>query len=245
MLEVISERRACWLARLSRDAFRCPPVASADTVALAAKLIELAQARRHFGYRRLHDLLRPAFPNVNHKRVYRLYREADLAVRRRKKAKFPASLRQPLQPALAPNEVWSMDFVSDALANGRKLRCLTIADDFTHEAVDIVVDHGISGAYVARVLDQAACFRGYPQSIRTDNVLTVESSSDIRARASEAVLDVLCLPRPLLLASARGLPRSRRSPDLTIMNTRSGKRPRPYLKQHGVPWKARTLSTGS
>ncbi len=169
MLEVISERRACRLAGLSRDAFRCPPVASADTVALSAKLIELAQARRRFGYRRLHDLLRPAFPNVNHKRVYRLYREADLAVRRRKKAKFPASLRQPLQPALAPNEVWSMDFVSDALANGRKLRCLTIADDFTHETVDIVVDHGISGAYVARVLDQAACFRGYPQSIRTDN----------------------------------------------------------------------------
>ena len=81
--------------------------------------------------------------------------------------------------------------------------------------------------------------------IRSDNVLTVESSSNTGAQASEAVSDVLFAPHPLLLEDARGLPRSRRSPDLTIMNTRSCERPRPYLKQHGVPWKARTLSTGS
>ena len=62
-----------------------------------------------------------------------------------------------------------MDFVSDALANGRRLKCLTVADDFSHESVDIAVDHGISGAYVVRVLDRAACFRGYPRAVRTDN----------------------------------------------------------------------------
>lgn len=169
MLDVISERRACRLAGLSRDAFRYPPVAGPTVQALSDRLIELAQARRRFGYRRLHDLLRPEFPHVNHKKIYRLYREASLAVRRRRRAKFPAALRQPLMPASAPNEVWSMDFVADALANGRKLRCLTIADDFTHEAVDIAVDHGISGAYVTRVLDQTACFRGYPTAVRTDN----------------------------------------------------------------------------
>ena len=106
---------------------------------------------------------------MNHKRVYRLYREANLAVRRRRKAKYPSTLRQPLQAADAPNEVWSMDFVSDALANGRRIRCLTVADDFTHECVDVAVDHGISGKYVTRVLDQAACFRGYPKAVRTDN----------------------------------------------------------------------------
>lgn len=169
MLDLISERRACRLAGLSRDAFRHPPVTMAATTALSGRLIELAQARRRFGYRRLHDLLRLEFPRVNHKRIYRLYREANLAVRKRRKAKYPSALRQPLQAAHAPNEVWSMDFVSDALANARRIRCLTVADDFTHECVDIAVDHGISGKYVTRVLDQAARFRGYPKAVRTDN----------------------------------------------------------------------------
>ncbi|CAJ9131557.1 IS407A, transposase OrfB [Burkholderia pseudomallei] len=68
----------------------------------------------------------------------------------------------------APNEVWSIDFVMDALSNGRRVKCLTVVDDFTKEAVDIVVDHGISGLYVARALDRAARFRGYPKAVRTD-----------------------------------------------------------------------------
>lgn len=168
-LPKMSERRACRLAGLSRDAYRHPPAPTATTQALSARLIELAQARRRFGYRRLHDLLDQEFPGVNHKKIHRLYREANLAVRRRKKVKRPAALRQPLAAACTPNEVLSMDFVSDALANGRRLKCLTIADDFTHECPDIVVDHGISGAYVIRVLDQIARFRGYPRAVRTDN----------------------------------------------------------------------------
>ena len=165
----LSERRACRLVGLSRDAFRHPPEPTPATQALSARIIELAQVRRRFGYRRLHDLLRPEFPDVNHKKVYRLYREAELAVRRRKKAKRPAVERQPLAIAMMPNAVWSMDFVSDALASARRLKCLTVADDFTHECVEITADHGIGGAYVVRVLDQAACFRGYPCAVRTDN----------------------------------------------------------------------------
>lgn len=165
----ISERRACRLAGLSRDAFRNEPAPSAATQALAAKLVELAHARRRFGYRRLHDLLAPEFPGVNHKKIYRLYSQARLAVRRRRKSKFPSSQRQPLTAATAPNSVLSMDFVFDQLANGRRIKCLTVVDDFTRECVDIAVDHGISGAYVIRVLDQVARFRGYPQAVRTDN----------------------------------------------------------------------------
>ena len=165
----LSERRACRLTGLSRDAFRHPPEPTIATQALSARLVELAQARRRFGYRRLHDLLRPEFPGLNHKKLYRLYREAKLTVRRRKKAKFPAGQRQKLTPALAPNQVLSMDFVFDQLVNGRRIKCLTIADDFTRECVDIAVDHGISGAYVVRVLEQIACFRGYPRAVRTDN----------------------------------------------------------------------------
>lgn len=90
-------------------------------------------------------------------------------MRRRKTAKRPTSERQPLIPAESPNAVWSMDFVSNTLASRRRLKCLTVADDFSHECVDIAVDHGISGAYVMRLLDQAACFRGYPRAVRTDN----------------------------------------------------------------------------
>ena len=114
-------------------------------------------------------MVRRQFPGVNHKRVYRLYRAANLAVKKRRKVRRPPSERQPLGVAKRVNQVWSMDFVSDSLANGRRLKCLTVADDFSHEAVDIAVDFGISGQYVTRLLDQAARFRGYPGAVRTDN----------------------------------------------------------------------------
>lgn len=165
----MSERRACRLVGLSRDSYRHPPAASAQTEALKTKIVEIAHVRRRFGYRRVHDLLRPYFPGVNHKRVYRLYRDANLAVRKRKKVRRPPAERTPLNIASRINEVWSMDFVSDSLASGRRLKCLTVADDFSHEAVEIAVDYGIGGQYVTRLLDQAALFRGYPAAVRTDN----------------------------------------------------------------------------
>ena len=165
----LSERRACRLVGLSRDSFRNPPMASEQTQALRCRIVDIAHQRRRFGYRRVHDLLRRDFPGVNHKRVYRLYREANLAVRKRKKSKRPLNERVPLQLAKAVNEVWSMDFVSDSLSNGRRLKYLTVADDFSHECVDIAVDFGIAGEYVTRLLDRAAVFRGYPDMVRTDN----------------------------------------------------------------------------
>ena len=165
----LSERHACRLVGLSRDSFRNPPLAHPRNVALSEAIIDLAQTRRRFGYRRIHDLLRPDFPDVNHKRVYRLYSAAKLAVKRRRKAKRPATERIPLQIAGAVNEVWSMDFVSDSLVNGRRIKCLAVADDFSHECIDITVDFGISGQYVTRLLDRAAIFRGYPKAVRTDN----------------------------------------------------------------------------
>jgi len=164
-----SERRACRLVGLSRDSYRNPPVPDQQTATLSAAIIDIAQVRRRFGYRRIHDLLRPEFPDVNHKRVYRLYSVAKLAVRQRKKAKRPTNERVPLQIAQRVNEVWSMDFVSDSLVNGRRLKCLTVADDFSHECVDIATDYGIGGHYVTRLLDRAALFRGYPSVVRTDN----------------------------------------------------------------------------
>ena len=147
---------------------RYEPRYSEENAQLIDQIVELAQERRRFGYRRIHALLRRDGVEVNHKKVYRLYREAGLAVRRRKRRKGVAVPREPLQLPTQRNEVWSMDFVMDALANGRRLKVLTIVDDCTKESIDLVADFGISGHYVTRVLDQAARFRGYPKAIRTD-----------------------------------------------------------------------------
>lgn len=95
----------------------------------------------------LHDLLRVEFTSVNHKRVYRLYRNANLAVLRRRKGERPVNERVPLQLARKVNEVWSMDCVSDSLANGRRRKYLTVADEFSQECVGIAVDFGISGCW--------------------------------------------------------------------------------------------------
>ena len=194
----LSERRACRLVGLSRDSFRNPPMASEQTQALRCRIVDIAHQRRRFGYRRMHDLLRRDFPGVNHKRVYRLYREANLAVRKRKKSKRPLNERVPLQLAKAVNEVWSMDFVSDSLSNGRRLKYLTVADDFSHECVDIAVDWGISGEYVTRVLDRAAIFRGYPLAVRTDNGPEFTSRAFMAWAHSHGVRHILIQPgRPM------------------------------------------------
>ncbi len=164
----VSERRACQLVGVSRSTLRYEPARSEEDQQLRSKIVELAQERRRFGYRRIHALLRRDGVAVNHKRVYRLYREANLAVKRRKRRKGVAVPREPLSLPAQRNEVWSMDFVMDALSHGRRIKILTIVDDCTKEAVDLVADFGISGHYVTRVLDQVARFRGYPKAIRTD-----------------------------------------------------------------------------
>jgi len=94
----------------------------------------------------------------------RCYRLADLAVRKRRSRKLLKLERVALQECHAINEVWSMDF----LAGGRRIKCLTVTDDFSHECVVLAVDHGIGGEYVTRLLDQAARFGGYPKAVRTD-----------------------------------------------------------------------------
>lgn len=105
----LSERRACRLVGLSRSSYRDPPVQAQKNLVLKDAIIEVAYSRRRFGYRRIHDMIRPRFPDVNHKRVYRLYKEAELSVRKRKKRKRPVDARLPLLQAQVPNEVWSMD----------------------------------------------------------------------------------------------------------------------------------------
>jgi putative transposase len=164
----VSERKACSLVGITRSSFYYQSILSVQDHALAGRIVELAQERRRFGYRRIHALLRREGVEANHRRVYRLYSSQNLAVKRRRKRHGVMLPREPLQLPTQRNEVWSMDFVMDALSTGRRIKILTIVDDCTKEAVDLVADHGIGGHYVVRVLDQVARFRGYPTAIRTD-----------------------------------------------------------------------------
>lgn len=113
--------------------------------------------------------LRQAGEPVNHKRVERRYAEAKLQVRRRRRKKVPVSDRQPLGRPQTANQVWSMDFVFDRTAEGRVIKCLTVVDDATHEAVAVIPERAISGHALTRILDRLAVRRGLPQAIRTDN----------------------------------------------------------------------------
>jgi len=168
----LSERHACALVGLSRDSYRHTSAPSALNVQLREHIVQTAHAHRRWGYRMIHDVLRPQYPGINHKRLYRIYTAEALSIRKRKKTKR-IGVRVPLVAALALNQTWSMDFVSDAIARpgavSRRIKCLTVADDFSHECVDIGVDFGIGGLYVTRLLDRAATFRGYPKEVRTDN----------------------------------------------------------------------------
>ena len=105
---------------------------------------------------------------INHKKVYRLYRENNLSVRRRRRRSKRCVDRVPLAIPSGPNHTWSMDFVFDATASGHVLKCLTVVDDCTKESVDIAVGRKLNGQAVVETLDQACQFRGYPSIIRTD-----------------------------------------------------------------------------
>ena len=163
-----SERRACGLVGISRSSCRYQGNGR-DDGPLKERLRELAAERRRFGYRRLHVLLCREGWAVNHKRVYRIYREEGLCVRRRGRKRVSRE-RRPAQAATGPNQHWSLDFVSDALSWGRKIRLLTVVDAFTRESLAIEVDTSLSGVRVARVLDRVIGERGRaPEEIVLDN----------------------------------------------------------------------------
>ena len=144
---------------------------------LRERLKALAHERGRFGYRRLHVLMRREGYCVNHKRLYRLYREERLAVRKRGGLKRAIGTRAPLVVPLGPNERWSLDFVSDQLASGRRFRILTVVDDGTRECLARVADTSLSGARVARELDRLVAERGRPKTIVSDNGTELTSNA--------------------------------------------------------------------
>ena len=164
----LSQRRALAVVRMSASALRYEPRPD-QNLALRERILTLAHRHRRYGVGMIHLKLRQAGLVVNHKRVERLYQEARLQVRRRKRKKVPVSERQLLLRPSAANQVWSMDFVFDRTGDGRVIKSLTIVDDATHEAVAIVPERAIGGQMLTRILDRLSLSRGLPQVIRTDN----------------------------------------------------------------------------
>ena len=169
----MSERRACKILGCCRMTMRYQ-TRRTDDVVLRERMKAIAHERRRFGYRRLHVLLRREGHVVNHKRLFRIYREERLSVRRRGGRKRAMGTRRPMLIPMAPNERWSLDFVSDQLTDSRRFRVLTIVDDCTRECLALVADTSLSGLRVARELEALLARRGKPKMVVSDNVLCRE-----------------------------------------------------------------------
>lgn len=166
----LSERRACRLSSYSRSSFRRPRLREEADHLLRERLSEIASQRPRFGYRRLHVLLEREGWEINLKRVYRVYREMGLAVRRKKRKRVAQADRRPRLVPIRANLQWSIDFMRDTLSNGRVIRTLNVVDDATRECLAIEVDTSLSGDRTSRVLDRIAQDRGaYPHRIVLDN----------------------------------------------------------------------------
>ncbi|WP_090600240.1 IS3 family transposase [Pelagibacterium luteolum] len=164
----MSERRACTVLGCCRMTMRYQG-SRTDDIDLRDRMKAIAHERRRFGYRRLHVLLRREGYVVNHKRLFRMYREEKLSVRRRGCRKRALGTRAPMVIPIAPNERWSLDFVSDQLTDGRRFRVLTVVDDCTRECLALIADTSLSGLRVARELETLMTTRGKPKMIVSDN----------------------------------------------------------------------------
>ena len=183
----VSERRACRILSLDRSSHRYRR-RRPDDACLRARLRELAHARRRFGYRRLFILLRREGEMSGCNRIYRLYREEGLSVRRRKGRRRAVGTRAPILIIPRVNARWSLDFVHDQFANGRRFRVLNIVDDVTRECLAAVPDTSISGRRVARELTTLIAERGKPGMIVSDNG-TEFTSNAILSWAAERRID--------------------------------------------------------
>jgi putative transposase len=161
--------QACALFGMSRSVYGYRSVAR-DSSALTLRIREIAAARVHYSYKRVHVMLRREGWRDNLKRVYRLYKQEGLSLRfKRPKRNKAARLRQPKQTATAMNQIRSMDFVADALFDGRPLRALTVVDNYTRESLAIEVGQSLEGEDVVATLRRIGALRGLPATIKVDN----------------------------------------------------------------------------
>jgi putative transposase len=171
-----SQRRACGLVGLHPKTYRYASKRTGDE-GLRARLRELASQRRRFGYRRLGLLLARQGIRLNHKKLYRLYKEERLTVRKRGGRKRAPGTRAPLAIPQDQNLRWSLDFVMDTLVSGRRFRILTVVDDFTRECLGLVADTSLTAPRVVRELDRLVELRGHPRMIVSDNGTELTSNA--------------------------------------------------------------------
>ncbi len=164
----MSQRHACGVVRLHRSSYRYESKPDGNDE-LRELLKTLAAARPRWGQERLHVLIRRQGYEVNHKRTERLYRQLGLSLKLRKRLKRASGVRLPAALPTGPHQRWSMDFVSDQLVTGQRLKCLTIVDDFTKESPGILTGRSISGQVVADFLDYLAENGPLPNTIVCDN----------------------------------------------------------------------------
>src|SRR4249919_1643993 len=175
----MSERRACRVIGCQRMTVRYHQ-RRPDDPRLRDRLVALARERRRFGYRRLLIFLRREGFVVNHKRLFRLYREERLMVRKRGGRKRALGTRAPMLIPQWPNDRWSLDFVADQFIDGRRMRILVVVDDCTRECLALVPDTSISGTRVARELDRLIVAYGKPTTIVSDNGTELTSNAILR-----------------------------------------------------------------
>jgi putative transposase len=183
----LSERRACSIVSADRKMIRYRSCRRPDTE-LRAELRELAHARRRFGYRRLFVLLRQRGEQSGINRIYRLYREEGLTVRKRRSRRRAVGVRAPILVEARPNARWSLDFVHDQFACGRRFRILNVVDDVTRECLAAIPDTSISGHRVARELTALIEQRGKPGMIVSDNG-TEFTSNAMLAWSEQYIID--------------------------------------------------------
>jgi putative transposase len=163
----LSERGACKLLELERTSYRYEPRPDRNAE-LRAALVKLAREKPRYGYRRLHALLSRRGHAANVKRVYRLYVEEGLSVRRKKRKRLVRE--RAIEPRLLrANQEWAMDFIVDSLATGRMVRILSVVDAYTRECLALEADSSLGSARVTRVLERLIEERGRPEAVRSDN----------------------------------------------------------------------------
>jgi len=163
-----SERRACKLVGANRASIRYVSH-KPDEGLLREKITSIAHEKRRYGYRRIHLLLKRDGININHKMLFRIYKKLGLKVLKRGGRKRALGTRVIAMELIKKNQEWSLDFVHDVLANGRRLRMLTVVDDFTRESIKITVDTALSGKRVCEELEKVIELRGKPERILSDN----------------------------------------------------------------------------
>ena len=164
----VSQRRACDVLQIDRSTVRYLS-RRGDDAELRDAIKRVSRERRRFGCRRVHVMIAREGFAVNHKKVRRIYTEEKLQVRRRGGRKRALGTRKPMVLPDGPNQRWSLDFVSDALTDGRRFRILAVVDDYSRENLVLVADTSLSGHRVVRELDRIIAERGMPKTIVSDN----------------------------------------------------------------------------